>query len=563
MKLAPAPTPLVAPGSADADLAAALRMQARHQPDKPAIIEPIDATGRSNAGWRTLTFAQFDAMADRYAHGFAAMGMRPGDKIVFLAPPRIDALAALYGLVRLRAVPVAIDPGMGFAELLRCIAEIAPDGLLGVPMLHAVRRLFPGPFRSARLFITDSRRGFGQTRALASCLADTDAPYSPPPVTDTGQGYVFFTSGSTGTAKPVSISYSNLWHRLRLVAQVCDWNEDTRAVACFPSYAPAVLSVGGTAILPPMNFAKPGAAPSGPIVAAVRTHGANTLLAAPMVWMNLVRHCENAGVRMETVRHGITAGAPIPINLHRRLAALLHAEGTLHTPYGATEALPLTAVDSAMLIETWPQTQRGAGVCVGPVIDAMRVEVIGISDEPIRSWSDALRTAPGVVGELVVGGPTVSVAYIGRPDADTLAKIADGDTVLHRMGDLGRIDEQGRLWFCGRKIDRIEQGAALLLPVCGEAVLGEHPAVFQAGIVRVANGTIVACVQLERGLTLTAALVAALETLLKDTDWEARIGLYLQCTAIPTDTRHNSKIRRDKLALRAMKLLGSAIAPAH
>jgi acyl-CoA synthetase (AMP-forming)/AMP-acid ligase II len=549
-------TETAVPDHARADLAAALRVRAGMHPDKTAIIES-DGKG----GWSSVSFAQLDAMADRYAHGFARMGMRPGDRIVLLAPPRTNVLAALYGLVRVRAVPVTIDPGMGFTELLRCIGEIRPDGLIGVPLLHVVRRLFPRPFRTARLFLTNGRRGFGRIRTLASCLTEADGCYEPPPVTEGLQGYVFFTSGSTGTAKPVSITYSNLWHRLRIVAKVCDWNEETRLVACFPSYAPAVLSAGGTAILPPMDFARPGAARSGPIVDAVREHHANALLAAPVVWMNLVRHCEETGARMETVRHGITAGAPIPVNLHRRLGAVLHAEGKLHTPYGATEALPLTAVDSDMLIETWSQTRRGEGICVGPVIPEMRVEVIGISDAPIADWSDELRAPQGAIGELVAGGPTVSAAYIGLPRANALAKIRDGDTVLHRMGDLGRIDARGLLWFCGRKADRIQAGDVLLLPVCGEAVLAEHPQIFQAGIVRVESGAIVACLRLERGASLTAEIVAGLETLVRGSGWEGRIDFYLQCAVIPTDTRHNSKIRRDELARRATKGLRRAIAP--
>jgi acyl-CoA synthetase (AMP-forming)/AMP-acid ligase II len=542
-----------------ADLAAALRRHARRHPEKTAMIEAVNG-GR----WREVSYAEFDRMADRYAHGFAAKGMRPGDKIVFLAKPSVDSLAALYGLVRLRAVPVAIDPGMGFGELLRCIGEIAPDGFLGVPMLQLVRRIFPKPFRTARLFITDGPRALGATCTLASCVAETEHPYPTPDVELSQKGYVFFTSGSTGTAKPVSISYSNLWHRLRLVAGVCDWDENAKVVACFPSYAPAVLSVGGTAILPAMDFAKPGAAPSDKIADAICTFEANGMLAAPVVWMNLVRHCERSGESLPTVRDGITAGAPIPVNLHRRLAAVIHPQGTLHTPYGATEALPLTSVTSETLIETWPETLRGGGVCVGPVLPEMRVEIVRITDEPIPYWSDSLRVPDGSVGEIVAAGPTISQAYVRLDRANALAKIRDGGTVLHRMGDLGRIDAEGRLWFCGRKSDRIETDDALLLPVCGEAMLAENPDVFQAALIRVEDDPrrpVVASLRLEPGRRLDGALVAKLETLVEDTDWAGRIDLYLQCTKIPTDTRHNSKIRREDLTQQVRPKLRRGIAP--
>ncbi|MEM8729902.1 MAG: hypothetical protein AAGF79_08290 [Pseudomonadota bacterium] len=238
--------------------------------------------------------------------------------------------------------------------------------------------------------------------------------------------------------------------------------------------------------------------------------------------------------------------------------------GTLHTPYGATEGLPLTSVTSKTLIETWPQTLRGGGVCVGPILDEMRVEIVRISDEPMAEWSDDLRVPPGAVGEIVAAGPTVSAAYVGLDQANARAKIRDGATVLHRMGDLGRIDETGRLWFCGRKSDRIETANRMILPVSIEAILAEHAAVFQAALVRMDSDPrqpVVACLRLEAGRVLDRPLVSELDALLGGSDWAGSIDLYLQCKKIPTDTRHNSKIRRSDLPRQIRRRLGGGLAP--
>ena len=548
------------------DLAGSLRAYARLQPDAPALIAPIRSGGRS--GWRTASFGKLDALVDRMASGLARAGVAPGQRVIFLARPIIESLAAVYALIRLRAVLVAIDPGMGLRELLRCIGETRADVLIAPPAAHLVRLLARGPFRTVSLFLSDGPK-LWNGGSLAGCLAAGDpGPFkSPPPGRETG--YIFFTSGSTGTAKPVSISEANLWRRLRMVAEVCGWSSNTRAVACFPSYAPAVLAVGGCAILPDMDFARPKKASGARIVEAVEAISANVLFASPVVWLNLVRHCERTGARLSTVRDGVTAGAPAPINLHRRLAGFLHAEGTLHTPYGATEALPITSIPSDMLQASWEETRGGGGVCVGRALPGMRLEVVRVTDEPMPEWSDALRVPPGEVGEIVAGGPTVSPRYVGLPEANALAKIRCGDGRRHRIARAisAGWTPTGALWFCRAEVRphrRQQRTGRMLMPVTAEGMLNEHPLVFRAAVVRAGgSGPIVCCLEMEkmeRRAPLTPAMAGELNALLAGTVWEGRIERYIACPALPVDTRHNSKIRRTELSAWASRRLRRGVA---
>ena len=92
----------------------------------------------------------------------------------------------------------------------------------------------------------------------------------------------------------------------------------------------------------------------------------------------------------------------------------------------------------------------------------------------------------GEVGEIVVKGPVVTRTYLHRPQQTAQAKIGDADgEVWHRMGDLGYLDQQGRLWFCGRKEHRVETAEGLMLPVTCEAIFNHHPAVFRTALVGV------------------------------------------------------------------------------
>jgi acyl-CoA synthetase (AMP-forming)/AMP-acid ligase II len=141
---------------------------------------------------------------------------------------------------------------------------------------------------------------------------------------------------------------------------------------------------------------------------------------------------------------------------------LLHPHGHLYTPYGATEAMPIATADTGTLAATWEQTRAGYGTCVGPATTGIEVRIIRVTDAPVPEWSDDLEVTRGTVGELVVGGEVVSAAYFERPHEDERAKIRWGTQVLHRTGDLGRLDARDRIWFCGRKSQRVETADVML-----------------------------------------------------------------------------------------------------
>src|SRR5690606_8160037 len=135
----------------------------------------------------------------------------------------------------------------------------------------------------------------------------------------------------------------------------------------------------------------------------------------------------------------------------QRFSRLLPEGVEIWPSYGATEALPVAYIGSNELFETAGQTDAGMGVCVGRPIAGMDVRIIRIADEPIPEWRNGLALAPGEIGEILVRGPVVTRAYYNRESSTALAKIHAGDTLFHRMGDLGYFDDAGRLWMCGRK----------------------------------------------------------------------------------------------------------------
>jgi acyl-CoA synthetase (AMP-forming)/AMP-acid ligase II len=307
-----------------------------------------------------------------------------------------------------------------------------------------------------------------------------------------------------------------------------------------------------TAVIPDMDATRPGQVDPSKIFQAIDDWGVTNMFGSPAL---LRRVCERE-FRFPSLRRVISAGAPVPADVLERFAKMLAPGVQIYTPYGATEALPVANIGSDEILgETRKQTAAGAGVCVGRPVDGMAVKIIRISDAAIAQWSDDLALPVGQIGEIVVQGPVVTREYYKRPEATSLAKIAGGDgRIWHRMGDLGAFDEQGRLWFCGRKSHRVITEKETLYTIPCEAVFNAHPQVFRTALVGVGppgQARPVLCVELKPGLGAIdkEKLQRELRDLSQTQPHVRDIQTFLVHPGFPVDVRHNSKIYREKLAV--------------
>jgi acyl-coenzyme A synthetase/AMP-(fatty) acid ligase len=313
-------------------------------------------------------------------------------------------------------------------------------------------------------------------------------------------------------------------------------------------------------VIPEMNFSCPGSVNPANIIDAITTYGVTTMFGSPALINRVGRYGVAHGTRLPTLMRAISAGAPVPSAVLERFTKLLNPGAEVFTPYGATEALPVCSIGSSeILASTRSITDAGGGVCIGRPVEGIRLEIIEISDQPIYSWDASLRVPTGKIGEIIVQGAQVTCGYYNRPDADHLSKIADPETgsFFHRMGDLGGRDEEGRVWFCGRKSHRLETAAGTLFTVPCEAVFNTHPQVFRSALVGVGiPGELmpVLCVELEKGVRVDRAVLRAeLLTIARDHIHTHAIEVILFHPAFPVDIRHNAKIFREKLAVWAQR----------
>jgi len=527
------------------NIAAALTEQARARPDAAALILP---------GGRTVSYRDLDEDSGRIARGLAALGVTPGTRVALLVPPGRDFFPLVFGLFKAAAVPVVVDPGMGIGRMRTCLAEAAPTVLIGtLPAL--VARLLSGLGGGAvRLRIgVWTTLGLLGTSLNGVRRAGGEGSDDPLPVEPNDPAAILFTSGSTGPPRGAIYTHGNFAAQVELVRRTFGIEPGEADLPTFPLFALFDPALGMTTVVPDMDPTRPARADPARIAAQIRKHRVTTMFASPGLLEPLSEWCAGRDEWFSTLRRVISAGAPVPPRVLWSLAKALPGDALLHTPYGATEALPVASIDHRTILEeTRAKAAAGEGICVGRPVEGIEVRCIRVTDEPIFQWMPDLEVPRGTPGEVVVRGPQVTARYFARPDADALSKIAHpGGGFWHRMGDVGKFDEQGRLWFLGRKSQRIRTAEGDLYADQCEAVLG-------GGLTRP-----VAVVGVgEPGRQEPVAVVEPGERSEEILESAARASctrgirrVLVHSGPLPVDTRHNAKIQRERLAAWASKRL--------
>lgn len=560
----------VGPVTDRVNIADALAAAAARDPGAPALILP---------GGARVSYRELDGDADRIARGFARAGLEPGTRAVLLVPPGRDFFPLVFGLLRAGAVPVVVDPGMGLAKARRCLLESAPGAFVGTGKAFAARWLtglggrIEGPKVGVGMALVPGGMTLDRVRRLGG-----DGGADPAPTTAASPAAILFTSGSTGPPRGAIYSHGNFAAQVELVRRTFSIEPGEVDLPTFPLFALFDPALGMTTVVPEMDPSRPARADPAKLARAILGHGVTTMFGSPALLEPLARFCEGTGTRFPTLRRVVSAGAPVPARTVERFARALPEGALLHTPYGATEALPVASIAHPEILgETAARTAAGEGVCVGRPVEGVEVRVIRVEDGEIPRFTPDLEVPAGTTGEFVVRGPQVTRGYFGRPEADLLTKIGDpAGGFWHRMGDLGYRDASGRLWFCGRRSQRVRtEGGDLCADQC-EGVFNAHPMVRRSAVVGVGEAgrqRPVAVIERARGGPhlregepegprdpvddgRLAEEVLALGSSAPCTRGIRDVLLYRGI--LPVDTRHNAKIRREVLAAWAAKRLGRA-----
>ena len=530
---------------------------ARERPFQRAVVVPRGEDEHGRGVFAQVTFEGLDAEVDRLARGLASIGVQPGDRMALFVPPGVEFLALTFALFRAGATIVFIDPGMGRGNLVSCLEEADPAGFVAVPRAHAARlryrKKFPQAKKNVCVGVTAPGFGVGYDKLLELGTAERPLP--------TMQGddaaAVIFTSGSTGPPKGVEYTHAMFDAQWRLIRDEYGIKAGGVDLPAFPLFALFNVAMGVTTVVPEMDPTRPAEVDGGKIVRLMRDQGVTQAFGSPAFWNRVGRHCEATGATMPSLRLALSAGAPVPVPVLRRVTAAMPEGATFATPYGATESLPACTITAAeVLSETAAKTAAGAGTCVGHPFGGVEVKVVRRPGRPVTKMIELEDAAAGEVGEILVSGPSVTRRYFGRTLATAVSKVEDGERFWHRIGDVGYFDESGRLWFCGREGHIVETAARPLYPARCEPVFNEHPEVYRSALVglgRAGAKTPVLVVEPEAGrfpktTAVRTRIVRELTELGAANEMTAGVRRFAFRKALPVDTRHNVKVDRPGLA---------------
>ena len=531
------------------NIAAYLPLRAAEQGDRPAVITAADG--------HTTSYAELERRSSAQAAGLRRIGIERGDRVCLFVPPGVELVSLTYALFKLGAVPVLADPGMGRARLLACLESMAPRGFIGVPRAHLARKLFPASFKSVEIPVTVGRRFLWGGATLRSLEAGGNAGFEPVQLEDEDPAAILFTSGSTGPPKGVLYTHGMFAAQVEALGRLYAFEPGEVDLACFPLFALFDVAFAMTSVFPVLDVSRPARCDPTKIHAAVVEYGATTTFGSPAIWRRVAPWCIDQGYKLEGLRRVLIAGAPVPTDLLNDLHRVLPIEGDVFTPYGATEALPVTSIAGRDVVPSLADAiHSGAGTCVGTPAPGIEVRLIEVEDGPLASFEEAREVPAGEYGEVCVRGAVVTHLYAEAPDETQLAKIQDADGGLwHRMGDVGRFDEEGRLWLGGRKSHRLETLLGMRLPVPVENVFNTHPRVHRSALVGIGpRGRELPVVVIEplpgeypRSEVMTEGFCMQLRTIGQKHAATRDIETFLFHEAFPVDVRHNAKIHREEL----------------
>jgi acyl-CoA synthetase (AMP-forming)/AMP-acid ligase II len=542
----------------NANIASRLPKLAELHPERVAVSAPIG--GKPNKQgffeYETLTFKEIEERSNLYANNLLKMGLKKGQRVLLFIRPSLDFSAVTFAVFKAGLIPVFIDPGMGRKNLLKAVTHIQPDGLIAEPEVHFLRLLFRRPFRSIKYFVTTKGLTWSSMQSLKTWKQSQVK--TPSPVLEMmapeDSAAILFTSGGTGIPKGVRYTHKIFNSQVDKLKEMFSLGPDEVDLPGFPLFSLFTITMGMKSAIPAMNPSKPAQCNPAWLVKNIIDHQASFVAGSPAIWKRVATYCLENKITLPSVKYLVMFGAPIPLSLHEDFKKIL-SRGDTFTPYGATECLPVANISGTEVLKYHSNDMnKGLGTCVGYPAPDTTVKVAPITDAAFTNEEDLTWLETNQLGEICILSDTVTPEYVDMPQKTAEAKIYRKDgKIWHRMGDLGRIDESGKVWFCGRKSHRIEFADQILPSVPQETPFYQLPFIKKCAYVGpVIKGEMTPSLIIEPHKTLNSKEKKKME--FEIVEWAKnnmpqtplkRVYFHSQ---FPVDVRHNIKIDRLKLS---------------
>ncbi|WP_407320102.1 alpha/beta fold hydrolase [Isoptericola halotolerans] len=524
-----------------------------------AAVLDMSRTGPAAVSWQAL-----DRQVRRIAAGLHSIGVRRGDRVSLLVRPGPTLTALVYACLRIGAVVVVADAGLGVRGLTRAQRGAWPQYLVGQTKALAAARAcgWPGVRIAADPLDVVTRRALGVEHELVDVARAGEGLGLPAEPGPQDPAAVLFTSGSTGPAKGVVYTHGQLSALRDVLAEHYAVRPVSGLVTGFAPFALLGPALGTRSVTPDMDVSAPRTLTARAVADAVRASDARIVFLSPAAILNVIATAGSLQAAdrtaLERVETFLSTGAPISAELLGSAQSLMPA-ASAHTPYGMTECLLVTDIDLDGIREV--SDAPDDGVCVGrPFADgaAGGVTISALDDDGAATGAPS--SGPevrGVLGEVLVRAPHLKERYDRLWLTDRAAERDTPPGRWHRTGDVGHLDAEGRLWIEGRLAHVLTTADGPLAPVGPEQSIERVEAVRRAAVVGVGPAGVqqaVAVVELVESVRRPGLAPVGLDAAVRAASTVA-LAAVLVVPQMPTDVRHNSKIDRARLAAWASGVL--------
>jgi len=452
---------------------------AQRWPDRDAVI--------ARHQQRRLTWSQLLRAADSVGRSLRDSGLRQNDRVGIWATNCMEWVIVHFACARAGLVLVNVNPSSRTHELAFILRKSGIKALF----LHELDQ------RAQYLEILAEARA-GSALEQAICLGSVawqQMLESPADVsTAAAQNDVFniqYTSGTTGSPKGVLLTHRNLLNNGLLIAGTLRYTEQDRICVpvpmahCFGCVIGTMAAlVSGAALILPSAFFEAAAA-----LAAIDEEKATAIYGVPTMFIAELQHADFARFELNTLRTGVMAGAPCPVEIMKRVIGDMHCR-QMSIAYGLTETAPVvTMSDIDDEIERRVHT-------VGKAMPCTELKIVSlVTGEVVEA---------GVQGEICTRGYMLMKGYDGEPEAT--ARAIDSEGWFH-TGDLGVMREDGYFKVTGRAKDMIIRGGENIYPREIEEFLYTHPKIAEVHVTGLPDErlgeTVLAWIKLRAGESMT------------------------------------------------------------
>ncbi len=464
------------------NIASRIEAQAKIRPQQVAVRFP-KKLGDDTYIYKSLTFKELNERSSHYASYLFDQGIKKGNKVLLFVRPSLDFSALVFAIFKLGAVPVLIDPGMGRKNLITAIKQVRPDALMAVAEVHFMRIFFKEAFDGIKVFISTGIAFNKDTHTLKKMKKAPKKEFITQECAPEDIAAILFTSGGTGIPKGVVYTHKIFNTQTDILQKMFSLTDKDIDLPGFPLFSFFTMAMGMTSCIPDMNPSKPAKCRPMALVQNIADNNATFVAGSPAIWERVADYCIENNLILPSVKYLVMFGAPVRVELHKKLQRVL-TNGTTYTPYGATEALPISNISGKYILDnTAKLSNQGKGTCIGSPAPGIEVKIIKAHERVLNTFDEIEELESNQVGEIIVRGDVVTHEYYHMPDKTLEAKIKDGGTFWHRMGDVGYFDEEGKLWFMGRKIHRLELESEIKYSIPVEAIFNTHLLVKRSALI--------------------------------------------------------------------------------